>query len=68
VISLEYDLLATLNEVWPLFLSAETGFSKSPPLLMTDINYDLLSEGKIMLVEKILEEVTSGLIKTNFVE
>lgn len=68
VISLEYDLLSTLNEVWPLFLSAETGFVESPPLLLTDINYDLLSEGKVMLVEKILQEVTSGFIKTNFNE
>ncbi len=66
VISLEYDLLAILNEVWPLFLSAEGGFVKSPPLLLTDINYDLLSEGKMLLVEKILKEVTSGFIKTNF--
>ncbi len=68
VISLEYDLLSTLNEVWPIFLSAEEGFVKSPPLLLTDINYDLLSEGKVMLVEKILKEVTSGFIKTNFDE
>ena len=68
VISLEYDLLSTLNEVWPKFLSAETGFEESPPLLMTDINYDLLSEGKMLLIEKILQEVTSGFIKTSFEE
>jgi len=35
---------------------------------LTDINYDLLSEGKVMLVEKILKEVTSGFIKTDFDE
>ena len=68
VISLKYDLLSTLNEVWPLFLSAERGFVESPPLLLTDINYDLLSEGKLMLVEKILQEVSSGFIKTSFDE
>jgi len=68
VISLEYDLLSTLNEIWSQFLSAEEGFAKSPPLLLTDINYDLLSEGKVMLVEKILKEVTSGFIKTDFDE
>ena len=68
IITLKYDLLLALNEVWPLFLSAETGFVESPPLLLTDINYDLLSEGKLMLVEKILEEVTSGFIQTNFEE
>ena len=68
VVSLEYDLLSALNEIWPVFLSAETGFVESPPLLLTDINYDLLSEGKIILVEKILQEVTEGFIKTNFNE
>jgi hypothetical protein len=66
VVSLEYDLLSVLIEVWPLFLSTEAGFVESPPLLLTDINYDLLSEGKVKLVEKILQEVSSGFIKTNF--
>ncbi len=68
VISLDYDLLSALNEIWPLFLSAETGFEKSPPLLLTDINYDLLSEGKVILVERILQEATDGYIELDFIE
>ena len=66
VVSLEYDLLAAFEEFWPRFMEAESGLEHIPPLLLTDINYDLLSEGKVMMVEKILEEVSSGFIKTNY--
>lgn len=68
VVSLEYDLVAALTEIWPTFLSAEMGFRESPPLLLTDINSQLLSEGKVRMVEKVLEEVASGFIKTTFEE
>jgi len=66
VVSLEYDLLAAFEELWPRFVEAESGLEHIPPLLLTDINYDLLSEGKVMMVEKILEEVSSGFIKTSY--
>jgi len=68
VVSLEYDLVSTLIETWPTFISTETGFIESPPLLLTDINYDLLSEGKVKQVYKILEELRAGFINTSFVE
>jgi len=66
VASLEYDLVGALTEFWPRFLEAETGLEEMPPLLITDVNSDLLSEGKMRLVEKILEEVQSGYIKTSY--
>jgi len=66
VVSLEYDQMAAFEEFWPLFVEAESGLEHTPPLLLTDINYDLLSEGKVLLVEKILEEVSSGYIKTSY--
>jgi hypothetical protein len=68
VVSLEYDLISELKEAWPVFLASETGFIISPPLLLTDINYDLLSEGKVKLINVIIDEVVAGFIKTNFVE
>jgi len=66
VVSLEYNLLAAVEEFWPLFIEADGGLEHIPPLLLTDINYDLLSEGKLILAEKILEEVSSGYIKTSY--
>jgi hypothetical protein len=47
-------------------LEAEFGIDLTPPLLLTDINYDLLSEGKVLMVEKVLEEVLAGYIKTSY--
>ena len=66
VASLEYDLVAALKDFWPMFLDAESGIEGTPPLLITDVNPDLLSPGKIKLVDTIMEEVTSGYIKTSF--
>ncbi|NOQ38804.1 MAG: hypothetical protein GQ562_00655, partial [Anaerolineales bacterium] len=66
VASLEYDLVAAFEVIWPAFLSAETGIEQTPPLLITDINSELLSPGKLKLAEGILEEVLYGYIKTTF--
>jgi len=66
VASLEYDLVAALVDLWPAFLSAESGIEQIPPLLITNINSELLSPGKLKLVEGILEEVSKGYISTIF--
>ena len=66
VASLEYDLVAAFEVIWTAFLSAETGIEQTPPLLITDINSELLSPGKLKLVKGILEEVSNGYIKTTF--
>ena len=66
VVSMEYDQMGALEEFWPQFLASDTGIEHTPPLLLTDINDDLLSEGKVLMVEKILEEVRSGFIKTSY--
>ena len=66
VASLEYDLVAALQEFWPEFMSAEFGIEGTPPLLITDINFDILSPGKIRMVESILDEVSNGYIETRF--
>jgi len=66
VLSLEYDLIAAFEEFWPQFMETENGQEHIPPLLLTDINYDLLSEGKVIMVEKVLEEVSAGFIETSY--
>lgn len=66
VASLEYDLVAAFEDLWPAFLAADTGIEQVPPLLITDINSELLSPGKLKLAEGILEEVINGYIKTTF--
>ena len=48
--------MASLEEFWPRFLESETGLEELPPLLIADVNEEILSEGKLNLVMKILEE------------
>jgi hypothetical protein len=66
VVSLGYDFEAALVDLWPEFIAAETGFQRTPPLLLTDVNTDLLGEGKLLLIDKVLEDVSSGYIETSF--
>jgi hypothetical protein len=66
VVSFEYDLANTLVEFWPRFIESETGLEDRPPLLISDVNSELLSEGKMKLVYKMLEEVQAGYIKTSY--
>jgi len=66
VVSLEYDLVGALEEFWPQFMETDSGLEHISPLLLADINYDLLTEGKVIAVEKILEEVSQGYIKTSY--
>jgi hypothetical protein len=66
VASLGYDLVTYLEDFWPRFLEADSGISDTPPLLLMDINPALLSEGKVKLVERMIQEVSSGLIKTSY--
>jgi len=66
IASLEYDLVSALEDFWPQFLAAETGLEELPPLLISDVNADYLSEGKLILVEKVLQEVQEGFIKTSY--
>ncbi len=66
VASLGYDLVTYLEDFWPRFLEAESGIADTPPLLLMDINPALLSEGKVKLVEAMIQEVSSGLIKTSY--
>ena len=66
VASLEYDLPAALEEFWVDFVEAETGIVGTPPLLLNDVNPDLLSPGIVIMVEKVLEDLSAGYIKTSF--
>jgi len=64
VASLEYDLVQAVKEYWPEFLENESGGEYILPLLINDVNPDLLSQGKLQAVKSIQEEVIAGYIKT----
>ena len=64
VASLEYDLTAAYQDSWPEFLGGEVGEEFVPPLLINDVNQELLSPGKLLAVEDLLTEVSAGYIST----
>jgi len=66
VASLEYDLVQAVKEYWPEFLENKSGSEYILPLLINDVNPDLLSQGKLQAVKSIQEEVSAGYIKTTF--
>lgn len=64
VASLEFDLLGTFRDYWPDFVAGDTGKVIQPPLIIEDVNQDLLSPGRLRNAESTLEQVEKGWIKT----
>ena len=64
VASFDFDLVQSLEDYWPEFISSEEGGEYIPPLLITNVNPELLSPGKLDAAERLMPEVSSGLIST----
>jgi len=64
VATLDFDLVQSFEDYWPEFISSEEGGEYIPPLLITNVNSDLLSPGKLAAAQRIMSEVNSGLIST----
>lgn len=62
IASLRFDLLASFIEFWPEFVNETDSTAVTVPLQITDINPELLSPGKLRLVEETLEDVLAGYI------
>lgn len=64
VASLEFDLVEAVKDYWPDFISGKVGDEIRVPLVIRDVNPDLLSKGRLRNAESILEEVEEGWIQT----
>lgn len=64
VASLRTDLTAAYMEYLPRLLGGETGISAPLPLLLADVNPDLLPAGRLRLVQQTLADVQAGYILT----
>ena len=63
--SLSFDFNGALQEYLPQFLEGDTGTEVQVPLMITDVNPELLSPGKLRAAEQILEQVSAGWISTS---
>ena len=64
VVTLQSDHMAALKTAWPELVAGNGGKDFPAPLALTDVNPDLLSSGKQILVQKVLDDVLAGLIST----
>jgi len=62
VVSIQPEVISAIQKIFPDLVSGKGGQNLSTPLLLTDINPDLLTEGKQRLVEEVLSDLQAGFI------
>jgi hypothetical protein len=64
IASIRVDQAEAVRQIWPELIVGNGGLSLSAPLVLADVNPELLSEGRTRLVERILSEMLAGYIDT----
>jgi hypothetical protein len=64
VASLKPELLPALQKIFPDLVAGKGGQNVASPLILADVNSDLLSEGKLRLVQQVLDGLQAGTIGT----
>ncbi|KAF0109089.1 MAG: hypothetical protein FD146_133 [Anaerolineaceae bacterium] len=64
VVSLKPELFPAIQRIFPDLLAGRGGQTLGVPLTLTDVNTDLLSEGKLRLVQQTLDDLQAGYIGT----
>jgi hypothetical protein len=62
VVSIQPEVISAIKKIFPDLLAGQGGQNLSTPLLLTDINPDLLTEGKQRLVKEVLSDLQAGFI------
>jgi len=62
VMTIQPDVVKAIQDAWPQLLSGKGGQTVQSPLGLSDIDPSLLSAGKQRLVEKMLQDLQSGLV------
>jgi len=62
IVSIQPEVISAIQKIFPELVSGLGGQNLSTPLLLTDINPDLLTEGKQRLVEEVLSDLQAGFI------
>jgi len=61
VMTIQPDVVKAIQNAWPQVMSGQGGLTVQSPLGLSDIDPDLLSAGKLRLVEETLQKLQSGL-------
>ena len=64
IATIQPDWIAAVQSAWSDIIAGNDGRSYPSPLTLTDINPDLLSEGRQRLVQEMLDKLVSGRVGT----
>jgi hypothetical protein len=64
IASIQPDLIAALQQLFPELVAGRGGQVAATPLVLADVNPNLLSEAKLRLVQDVLTGLQNGTIGT----
>ena len=64
IASIQPDLISALQNIFPDLVAGNGGQSIPTPLFLTDVNTDLLTEGRLRLAQDVLAGLQNGTIST----
>ena len=64
IASIQPDLIAALQQIFPELVAGRGGQAAATPLVLADVNPNLLSEAKLRLVQDVLSGLQNGTIGT----
>ena len=65
IASIQPDVISAIKHIFPDLVAGHGGQTVPTPLFLTDVNSDLLSEGKMRLVQQVLDGLQNGTISTS---
>jgi hypothetical protein len=65
VASIQPDVISAIQHIFPDLVAGRGGQTVPTPLFLADVNSDLLSEGKLRLVQQVLDGLQNGTISTS---
>jgi hypothetical protein len=64
IVSLKPQLIPAIQKIFPDLLAGRGGQTLAIPLVLADVNLSVLTEGKVRLVQKTLDDLQAGYIGT----
>ena len=62
ITTIQFDAVAALDQLWPELTSGAGGRAFSAPIRLNDINENLLTPGKLIMVEQVMNDLQEGWI------
>ncbi len=62
IATIQFDTIAALDQLWPELISGADGRALSAPIRLSDINENLLTTGKMIMVDQVIKDLQEGWI------